>query len=196
MAVIGYARVSTTVQKLDSQIGELEQYGVDKIYTEKESGLKEERPVLNHVLTLLQPGDTFVIFKLDRLARSTQHLLQLVDGFAKNDIQFVSLQNNIDTTTPTGKLLFTIMGAFAEMEATLIRERVTAGLKAAREKGVKLGRPSPHKQIDQAIHLYLNTEANVMTILAKCDITAPTLYKHLSQRGYSLRSSHKHIINT
>ncbi|MBP1044243.1 recombinase family protein [Vagococcus sp. BWB3-3] len=187
MATYGYARISTTHQKFDSQEEALKAYGVDTIYTEQESGLKEDRPVLNQLLKVLQPGDTLVIFKLDRLARGMQHLLTLIDSFTKQHINFVSIENHIDTQTPTGRLLFTIMGAFAEMEATLIRERVLAGISAARKNGVKLGRPSPTQKIDQAIKQYIETENTVLDIVADCQISVPTLYKHLRQRQIPLR---------
>lgn len=187
MAILGYARISTTHQKYDSQVEALQEYGVDHIYTEQESGLKQTRPVLEHLLAILQPGDTLVTFKLDRLARGTQHLLQLIETFTQQNIHFVSLENHIDTSTPTGKLLFTIMGAFAEMEATLIRERVLAGLAAARKKGVKLGRPSPTQKINHAIDLYQTSDMPISDIVKTCQISAPTLYKYLNQRKISLR---------
>lgn len=187
MAILGYARISTTHQKFDSQMDALQKHGVDKIYTEQESGLKEDRPVLNDLLKVLKPGDTIVIFKLDRLARGTQHLLRLVDIFTNNNIQFISIQNHIDTSTPTGRLLFTIMGAFAEMEATLIRERVMAGLESARNKGIKLGRPSPTEKIEQAITLYIESDLKVNDIVESCRISAPTLYKHLNSKNIPLR---------
>lgn len=187
MAIYGYARISTTHQKFDSQIEALKAYGVDYVYTEQESGLKETRPVLTNLINTLRSGDTLVIFKLDRLARGTQHLLQLVDIFTQRNIHFVSLENHIDTSTPTGRLLFTIMGAFAEMEATLIRERVLAGLSAARKRGVTLGRPSPTEKIDRAIALYLESELTVTEIVDTCQISIPTLYKHLHLRNLPLR---------
>ncbi|WP_314067021.1 recombinase family protein [uncultured Vagococcus sp.] len=187
MAIYGYARISTTHQKFDSQAEALKAYGVDYIFTERESGLKESRPVLANLLETLQPGDTLVIYKLDRLARGTQHLLKLIDIFSNRDIKFVSLENHIDTSTPTGRLLFTIMGAFAEMETTLIRERVLAGLDAARKNGVKLGRPSPIKKIDRAIELYINSNLSVSEIISECQISGTTLYKYLHQRNIPLR---------
>lgn len=101
MAVIGYMRVSTPHQKFDSQLQALEAYGVDKIFKEHESGRKLERTELNKALGTLRSGDTFVIFKLDRLARGTKQLLSLMEDFERNQINFVSIQNNIDTTTAT-----------------------------------------------------------------------------------------------
>lgn len=187
MAIIGYARVSTNHQKLDSQIDALEKYGVDKIYKEYDSGRNQNRVVLEEVLDVLKPGDTLVIFKLDRLARGTQHLLKLLEEFEERQISFVSIQNNIDTTTPMGKLIFTIMGAFAEMEAELIRERVIAGLETAQSKGVKLGRPSKSEEIKQAIELYKETDLTTQEISKQVDISTATLYRHLEKQQIPLR---------
>lgn len=184
MTTYGYARVSTTHQKFDSQIEALRKYGVDTIYTEQESGLKEARPVLTDLLQTLKKGDTLVIYKLDRLARGTQHLLNLIDFFTQKRINFVSIENHIDTFTPTGRLLFTIMGAFAEMESTLIRERVTAGIAAARKNGVKLGRPSPTKNIEHAVTLYQESNLTVLDIANSCQISIPTIYKHLNLKKF------------
>lgn len=188
MAIIGYARVSTTHQKLDAQIGELEKYGVDKIYTEYGSGLNQKRPVLDKMLSELKEGDTLVIFKLDRLARGTQHLLKLLENFEERGINFVSIQNHIDTTTPMGKLIFTIMGAFAEMEAALIRERVLSGLQAAKDNGVQLGRPSATDKIEKAISLYATTDLPVEDISADCEISVATIYRHLNKQAVPLRN--------
>lgn len=187
MTTYGYARISTTHQKFDSQIEALQVYGVDKIYTEQESGLKESRPVLTELLHVLKAGDTLVIYKLDRLARGTQHLLRLIDSFTQKKIHFVSIENHIDTFTPTGRLLFTIMSAFAEMESTLIRERVTAGIAAARKNGVKLGRPSPTERIEHAMRLYQESNLTVLSIANSCQISIPTLYKHLNLNRVPLR---------
>lgn len=179
MAIIGYMRVSTTHQKFDSQQLALEKYGVDIIYKEYESGKKVARNELNRALDCLQEGDTFVIFRLDRLARGTKQLLTLLETFEQRSIHFVSIQNQIDTSTPMGKFFFTVMGAFAEMEAELIRERVVAGLVAAKDNGKTLGRPTRSREAEQAIDLYLNTELTVAEITKKCKISVPTLYNYL-----------------
>ncbi|MBP1044242.1 recombinase family protein [Vagococcus sp. BWB3-3] len=179
MAIIGYMRVSTIHQKFDSQQLALEQYGVETIYREYESGKKTNRNELNRALNSLQPGDTFVIFKLDRLARGTKHLLTLLDTFEQQGIHFVSIQNQIDTSTPMGKFFFTVMSAFAEMETELIRERVLAGLDAARDNGKTLGRPARTKEAEKAIDLYLHSNLTITEITAKCQISIPTLYNYL-----------------
>ncbi|MGO3195832.1 recombinase family protein [Vagococcus salmoninarum] len=179
MAIIGYMRVSTTHQKFDSQEKSLNDFGVETIFKEYESGKKTNRNELNRAIKLLQPGDTFVIFKLDRLARGTKQLLTLLEHFEREKIHFVSIQNHIDTSTPMGKFFFTVMGAFAEMEAELIRERVLAGLAVAKEKGTSLGRPSKVKDAEKAIELYLNSNLTVAEITKRVRISVPTLYNYL-----------------
>lgn len=191
MTVIGYMRVSTHQQKFDSQQKALKDYGVEIVYKEHESGRKEARTELNKALRALQPGDTFVIFKLDRLARSTKQLLSLLEGFEKRNIHFVSIQNDIDTSTPMGKFFFTVMSAFSEMEAALIRERVLAGLDAARDNGKTLGRPSRTKEIDEALNLYVTTNFSVKTIAKMCHISVPTIYNHLQRENIPRRRSHR-----
>ncbi|MEG0285927.1 MAG: recombinase family protein [Vagococcus sp.] len=188
MAIIGYARVSTSHQKFDSQLEALNNYGVDKIYTECESGRIKDRKVLNKLLKKLKQGDTIVIYKLDRLARGTQHMLKMLELFQKKGVNFVSISNQIDTSTPMGKLIFTIMSAFAEMEAELIRERITSGIAAAKSKGIQLGRPSLTIEIDRAIHLYRNTEMEIHQIIEESAISKATLYIHLKKQGIPLRS--------
>ncbi|MGX7244475.1 recombinase family protein [Enterococcus quebecensis] len=189
MAIIGYMRVSTHQQKFDSQQKALEKYGVDLIYKECESGRKTSRSELNKVLTLLQPGDTLVIFKLDRLSRGTKQLLNLLEEFDRRNIHFVSIQNNIDTTTPMGRFFFTVMGAFAEMEAELIRERVIAGLEAARENGKQLGRPPRTKEVKKALELYTGSNLSVPEIAKKCNLSVPTVYNHIKKHNL-LRKVH------
>lgn len=185
MAVIGYMRVSTQHQKFDSQQSALEKYGVDKMFQEYESGRKRERSELNKALKILQPGDTFVIFKLDRLARGTKQLLTLMEMFEEKKINFVSIENNIDTSTPMGKLMFTIMSAFAEMEADLIRERVLAGLDAAKLNGKQLGRPPRTKELEKALHLYHTSDLSVAKIAKICNVSNATIYNHLKKEGIS-----------
>lgn len=183
MTVIGYMRVSTHQQKFYSQQKALERYGVDFIYKERESGRKTSRSELNKVLSRLKSGDTLVIFKLDRLSRGTKQLLSLLEEFDRRNIHFVSIQNNIDTTTAMGRFFFTVMGAFAEMEAELIRERVMAGLDAARENGTQLGRPPRTKEVNEALRLYTNSDLSVPEIAKKCNVSVPTVYNHIKKQN-------------
>lgn len=141
MAVVGYARVSTLEQNLETQLAELKAAGCDIIHEEKASGGKADRPVLKKVLNQLQKGDTLVVARLDRLARSLVHLLDTVTKLQARGIGFRSIRDPVDTTTPHGVFQMQIMGAMAELERRLIRERTLAGLANARAKGRVGGNP-------------------------------------------------------
>src|SRR3954467_1460073 len=132
---IGYARVSTGEQTLDLQLDALQVAGCGKVYQETASGAKADRPVLDEVLSYLRTGDTLVVWRLDRLGRSLKHLIEVVAALAERGIGFKSLTEQIDTTTPGGKLIFHVFGALAEFERDLIQERTQAGLAAARARG-------------------------------------------------------------
>jgi len=137
----GYARVSKNDQSLDVQIQKLTAAGCNEIFQEKISGAKDNRVQLNLLMGKLRKGDTICVVRLDRLGRRMIKLIDLINGFKVKGIEFISLENNIDTTTPMGMLLFTMCAAFSEMERELIKERVKAGLDAAHSKGRKGGRP-------------------------------------------------------
>jgi DNA invertase Pin-like site-specific DNA recombinase len=130
--LVGYARVSTVEQNLHLQQDALTAAGCKKMFQDTLSGVREDRPGLDAVLDYLRPGDTLVVWKLDRLGRSLPHLIETVRALEARGIGFKSLRENIDTTTSGGKLVFHIFAALAEFERTLIRERTRAGLKAAR----------------------------------------------------------------
>jgi len=139
---IGYARVSTEDQKLDLQLQALRQGGCGKIFSDHGiSGREFDRPGLDEVLRALEPGDTLVVWRLDRLGRSLMHLVQLMDDLGARGVHFHSLTENIDTGSSGGRLLFHMIAALAEFERTLISERTRAGMAAARERGQRLGRP-------------------------------------------------------
>ena len=131
----GYARVSKNEQSLDVQIKKLEESGCEEIYQEKISGAKDNRSQLNLLLSKLRKGDTICVVRLDRLGRRMSKLIEMIIDFKEKGIEFMSLENNIDTTSPMGMLLFSICAAFAQMERELIAERVKAGLESARKKG-------------------------------------------------------------
>ena len=137
----GYARVSKNDQSLDVQIQKLRSVGCDEIFQEKVSGVKEDRKELNVLIRKLRAGDTVCVVRLDRLGRRMLKLIQLIKDFKEKGINFVSLENDIDTTTPMGMVLFSMCAAFSEMERELIRERIKAGVNAAHAKGRKGGRP-------------------------------------------------------
>ena len=142
---IGYARVSKSdnSQVLDLQIDALKNAGVDEnnIYTDKISGSKDERPGLDNCIKALRDGDTLVVWKLDRLGRSLAHLISVITDLKNRNVSFVSITEGMDTTTASGELFFHIFGALAQFERSLIQERVKAGLEAAKNRGIRGGRP-------------------------------------------------------
>jgi DNA invertase Pin-like site-specific DNA recombinase len=140
MAIIGYARVSTADQHLDAQLRELQDAKCDKIYQEKASGVKEDRPELSALLDYARAGDTVVICKLDRIARSTKHLLDIIGLLEKKGVTFQVLNICLDTSTPTGKLMLTMLGAIATFEREMMLERQREGIRHAKEKGQYRGR--------------------------------------------------------
>lgn len=136
----GYARVSTGDQSLDSQIDALKAAGAERIYHDIVSGMTAKRTGFDDLIEHLRSGDSVIVYRLDRLARSTKHLIELADMFEARGVQLVLLNEGIDTTTTTGKLFFQIFSALAEFERNLIVERTTAGLAAARARGRTGGR--------------------------------------------------------
>jgi len=139
---MGYARVSSVEQNLDLQLRALEKAGCKKIFREKASGAKRERPQFERMLDQLRAGDTIVVWKLDRLARSTRHLLETMEAIRTASAKFQSLSEPwADTTTHAGKMIMTILAGIAEFERDPIRERTSAGREAAQKRGVRFGRP-------------------------------------------------------
>ena len=179
---IGYARVSTGEQTLDLQLDALTRAGCGKLFTETASGATAERPVLSEALAYLRPGDVLVVWRLDRLGRSLQHLIAVVAQLAECGIGFKSLSEQIDTTTSGGKLVFHVFGALAEFERDLIRERTQAGLAAARARGRVGGRPkklAEPKQVALARALYEGGQTDIATICSTLGISRATLYRAL-----------------
>ena len=179
----GYARVSTEAQNLDRQLEALNRYGVDKIYNEKMTGTKRDRPELEKMLERLTEGDTVVIESLSRLGRSTKDLIELVELFEKRGVHLVSLKEQIDTTTSTGKLLFTLMSAIAQFERDVIADRTREGLKAARARGHFGGRPKfDDEKVRQAIKLYNTKEYSLKEIEELTGVKKGTLYRRLQSK--------------
>ena len=177
---IGYARVSTRDQNLELQTQALEAAGCDKIFTDKTSGSKTERKGLQEALDFLRPGDVLVVWKLDRLGRSIMHLVTLVESLRVKDIQFKSLTDSIDTSTPSGRFFFNVMASLAQMERELIIERTQAGLKAARELG-RIGgrkRKMTHSKLESAKEL-LRQGKLPKDVAFDLGISVPTLYRWL-----------------
>jgi DNA invertase Pin-like site-specific DNA recombinase len=150
MPLFGYARVSTRDQDLAAQDAELRAAGCAKVFKEKVSGVKTDRPELVKAIGRLEPGDVLVVTRLDRLARSTRDLLNVLDELAKRGAGFKSLKDTwADTTTPHGKLMLAVLGGLAKFERELIRARTGEGRKRAKERGVRFGRPrklTPHQR--------------------------------------------------
>ena len=164
--LIGYARVSTDDQHLTLQHDALQQAGCDKVFSDQQSGAATERPGLTSLFESLRPGDTLVIWRLDRLGRSLKHLIQLVEQLDQRKVGLKSLQENIDTTTSGGRLVFNLFGALAEFERTLIRERTQAGVYAARARGRQGGRPKllETNKRDLAIRLHRERQHSIAEI--------------------------------
>jgi DNA invertase Pin-like site-specific DNA recombinase len=141
MRKIGYARVSTSDQDNARQIADLKQAGCSIIFQEKISGANTKRPELDKLLATIQPGDAVVVIKLDRLGRSLVHLISLLELFNQKQVDFISLGDNFDTSTPAGRMVLHISAVFAEFERAMISERIQHGVNHAKAKGTKLGRP-------------------------------------------------------
>ena len=185
MIKLGYARVSTFEQNLDMQIDALQKEGCKQIFTDKVSGVKANKPNFERLLEYARTGDTIVVWKLDRLGRSTVRLIELMEELKKKGIHLKSLNESIDTTSATGTLFFQFMCILAEHERNIIRERTTAGLKSARARGRTGGRPkglSLHYQLiaPEVKEMYEKGNRTTEEIRKIFKIKSqPTLYKIL-----------------
>ncbi len=180
----GYARVSTQDQTLDLQRDALKAAGCVRIFTDTMSGAKAERPGLAAAFDHLRAGDTLVVWRLDRLGRTLKDLLDLVARLQRDGIAFKSLTEQLDTTTPTGTLIFHIFGALAEFERALIRERTQAGLAAARARGRNGGRPKALRGKDPKIveavrQQYLEQQTPVGALCKLLGVSRSTFYRHI-----------------
>lgn len=176
--IIGYARVSTADQNLDRQKDALEQYGIERLYCEKMSGTKKSRPELDRMLSELNEGDAVVIESLSRLGRSTKHLLELVEELNKRNVRLISLKETIDTTSSTGRLLFTILSSLAQFERDVLVERTQEGLAAARARGRCGGRPrTDENAVKKAVALYKTKEYSAKEIQELTGVSPTTLYR-------------------
>jgi len=184
MMKIGYARVSTADQHLRMQEDALKSDGCDQIFHDIASGVKTERPGLEEAISYLREKDVLVVWKLDRLGRSVQHLIETIKKLSERGIGFKSLQENIDTTTSGGKLIFHIFSALAEFERDLIKERTNAGLKAARARGRLGGRPPLLKpdQVKKMLGYYDEQKITVDEICKIFNISRPSFYNYLNKR--------------
>lgn len=181
MANVGYARVSTHEQHLDQQIAALEQAGCIRVFQEKVSGTRTDRPEMVRALEYLREGDTLVVWRLDRLGRSLQHLIQVVGDLQGRGVGFRSIHEAIDTTTSAGRLTFHVFGALAEFERDLIIDRTKAGLAAARARGAKPGRKpalSPD-QVGVVRQMHSSGQHTVEAIAKVVGVSRATIYRAL-----------------
>jgi len=179
--LIGYARVSTNDQTLALQQDALSAAGCGQLFTDTASGSLKERSGLTGALSHLREGDTLVVWRLDRLGRSLPHLIETVSQLSSRGVGFCSLQEQIDTTTSGGKLVFHVFGALAEFERDVIRERTGAGLQAARRRGIPFGRPkvlTPRK-VEQLQTLAKDRRTSVAEICQTLGISRATFYRYL-----------------
>lgn len=182
---IGYARVSTEDQHLHLQIDALQKAGCEKIFSDEMSGVKSERPGLTEAITFIRPGDTLVVWRLDRLGRSLKDLIQRVEEMKQRKVDFRSLTENIDTSNSGGKFMFHIFSALAEFERELIRERTMAGLSAARARGRLGGRPKVMQEgkIKMAASLMRDPGVSIKDICKNLGISRTTLYRYIGPKG-------------
>ena len=186
---IGYARVSTAAQNLDVQLAALTAAGCEKIYTEKVSGVGD-RTELKTALEFLRDGDSLVVYKLDRLGRNMKNLLAIIEQLQQQNVSLVSLRDNIDTSSTTGKLIMHIFASLAEFERDLIKERSAEGRREAKKKGVRFGRPKQPKpeRASMCAQLYRNGNS-VSAIMRTTGIKSRnTVYKYLRMEGVEIDS--------
>jgi DNA invertase Pin-like site-specific DNA recombinase len=181
----GYAYVSTRDHNLEAQLDALAAAGCDRIITEKASGNgSKERPELDRLVENLREGDTLVVYKLDRLGRSTFKLLGLTKELQVRGVEFVSLKDQIDTSSAIGKAMFRMLAVLAEMERELIVERTQAGLQAARKRGRVGGRPRvDEKSVERALKLYDSKDYSISEITELTGVSKATLYRRLKERS-------------
>ena len=186
---IGYVRVSTYEQNNELQMDAMRELGCKKIYADRVSGAKADRIELNKLKENIREGETVVVWKLDRMSRSLRDLIELVRFFDSKGVGLRSITENIDTTTPGGKLIFHIFGSMAEFERDLIRERTLAGLATARARGRNGGRPkiTTVKQDEMIWKMYQDKTIPILTIIDTFRISKSKLYKIVEMEKKKLK---------
>ncbi|WP_100408449.1 recombinase family protein [Bacillus solitudinis] len=180
---IAYARVSTQDQYLDRQLEALEKYGYDKLITEKFTGTKKDREGLNDLLTRVEEGDTVVVDSISRLGRKTLDILNIVEELDSMGVTFVSLKENMNTSTSTGKAMFQMMCVIAELERNMIADRVREGLQSAKKRGKQLGRPKlDNDKVSVAMRMYDSKDYTIKEIVEQVGISQGKLYKEINKR--------------
>ena len=182
---VGYARVSTADQTARAQVDALRAAGCERVYEETASGAKSDRPVLRDAIDFTREGDVLVVWRLDRFGRSLKDLIQKVHELEDRGVGFRSLTEGIDTTTPSGTLVFHIFGALAEFERELIRERTHAGLRAARARGRKGGRKPKmtKRKVEAASKLLADPETSIDSVCETIGVSRATLYRYVGPDG-------------
>ncbi len=176
--LIGYARVSSNEQNLDLQIDELKKAGCTEIFSDKITGMKKSRPNLNDALSYLREGDSFVVWKLDRLGRNVKGLIELTETLKTKGVHFLSITDGIDTSTPAGRFFFHVMASLSQMERELLIERTKAGLEAARKRGRTGGRKrlmTPSKV--EAAKKLISDGMPPRDVAKNLGVSIPTLYR-------------------
>ncbi len=185
--LMGYARVSTQDQNLERQLDQLSALGCEKIFQEKITGTKKDRPELDRLLDQLRIGDTIIVCDLTRLSRSTKDLFQIVEQIEQKGANIKSLKESwVDTTTPHGKFMFTLFAGISQFERDLISQRTKDGLASARARGRKGGRPrTPSKAVDLALKMYESREYSISEISEATNVSKTSLYRYINNKKTS-----------
>lgn len=182
---IAYIRVSTKEQHLDRQRMALEEYRIERWYEEQQSGKDTERPRLQEMLDFVREGDTVYIVSFDRLARSVADLLQITDYLKKKKVNLVSVKEKIDSSTPNGRLMLTVIGAIAEFERAIIRERQAEGIAIAKAKGIYAGRkPKEYDKVlfDECYRLWKDRKLTLVDLAKRLNVSRSTAYRLIEQK--------------
>lgn len=182
MANVGYARVSTIGQSLDVQLSKLNNFGCDEIFEDKHSGTTADRPKLKQCRKYVRKGDSLVITKLDRLARSTYHLTQIAEELKQKGVDLVVLDQKIDTSTSTGKLLFNMLASIAEFETEIRKERQMEGIAKAKDRGVRFGRkPKLQDQEIEGLRQERENGVKISDLMVKYSLSKASVYRLLAR---------------
>lgn len=177
MAIIGYARVSTEGQDLTAQLEQLNGAGVDRVFKEKASGVKQDRPQLAAMLDHLREGDTVVVCKLDRIARSTKHLLEIVEALEAKQVSFKALNINLDSSSPTGRLMLAMLAAIGQFEREIMLERQREGIRIAKDEGRYKGRKATARAMSSKVLELLSQGKTKQAVADELNIGIASVYR-------------------
>ena len=180
---IAYARISTDKQVTDRQIDMLHEVGYDRLIEETYTGTKKDRQGLNQLMDIVRDGDTVIVESISRLGRKTLDILSIIEELDKKGVKFISLKENMDTSTATGKAMFQMMCVIAELERNLLAERVREGLEASKKRGTRLGRPTVDNDlVERSLRLYDSGEWSIKEIIKTTGISQGSLYRAINKR--------------